>query len=606
MSASITTVTQQLSSAARLMQAGGFAQARQLLETFLRANPDVAHAHWLLGGALLHCGDPAGAERALRNALRLEPGNASSFALLGEVLSTQGRLAESESALRRALAIEPRHAPAATNLAQVLLAQHRPGDAHELADSFIRTVQSTPALQLLRAHALLAMSDYPRAINAFRAAVSAAPHSHSAHIGLAAALGDDGQHSAAEEVIRHAIQNGSNEAQAHFVLARALLGQRRFEDAEAEFRTAIRLRADYVEAHVNLAETLWMRTGDVGLVTAQLDASLRTVPTMLPVRILKTKLLEVAGDPAAALAELETALARIGDSPALHIAASQTAVKIDAARALVHAELAWRVEPDNPLMLGTYGNALLAAGHPEQAEALADKLLAINPVDGLALAIQTTAWRMRGDPRYRTRCDYGQFVRPEMIDTPDGWPNLPTYLDDLAHSLLELHALRAHPIGQSLRNGTQADLVLQHAEKPAIRAFAQAIDGPIRHYMEAIGTGDDPLRRRNTGRYKLSGIWSVRLHPNGYHFNHFHPEGWLSSACYIQLPNAIQATGGQGWLKFGEPAYPTQPPMLPEYFVRPEPGLLVLFPSWFWHGTVPFSGDTDEHRLTIAFDVVPA
>ncbi|MGH8148307.1 MAG: putative 2OG-Fe(II) oxygenase, partial [Rhodanobacteraceae bacterium] len=202
--------------------------------------------------------------------------------------------------------------------------------------------------------------------------------------------------------------------------------------------------------------------------------------------------------------------------------------------------------------------------------------------------------------------DYGHFVKPGMIDTPDGWRDLPSYLDDLAQALLKLHSLRTHPIGQSLRHGTQADLVLERAADPAIRAFAQAIDGPIRRYMKAIGHGDDPLRRRNTGRYKLSGIWSVRLRPHGYHFNHFHPEGWLSSACYIQIPRTLGARGGEGWLQFGEPAYPTTPPLPPEYFIRPAPGLLVLFPAWCWHGTVPFSGAPGDFRLTIAFDVVPA
>jgi hypothetical protein len=37
--------------------------------------------------------------------------------------------------------------------------------------------------------------------------------------------------------------------------------------------------------------------------------------------------------------------------------------------------------------------------------------------------------------------------------------------------------------------------------------------------------------------------------------------------------------------------------------VRPEPGKLVLFPSYFWHGTVPFH--SEKTRLTVAFDVVP-
>jgi len=41
----------------------------------------------------------------------------------------------------------------------------------------------------------------------------------------------------------------------------------------------------------------------------------------------------------------------------------------------------------------------------------------------------------------------------------------------------------------------------------------------------------------------------------------------------------------------------------PRRLVRPSVGKLVLFPSYFWHGTVPFTAD--RARLTVAFDVVP-
>lgn len=597
---------QRLDEAARMMQAGRFAQARPLLEQYLRINPGIARAYWLLGGALLNMGEFDGAERAVRAAIGLEPGNASSLALLGEILGAQDRYPEAEAFLRQALAIEPRHAPAATNLANVLLAQNRASDACQLIDAFTRSLGQTPALLMLRAQALLAMMDHARAIPAFRQAVAAAPADVKAHLGLAAALTDSGQHAAAEETIRGAINHGLDGAESRFILARTLLGQQRFEEAESEFRRAIRFRPGYVEAHINLAETLWMRTSDAHTVAAGIDESLRTAPALTTLHILKAKLLEASGDPSGALAELDSSLALAPADPSLHIAAAQIAVKCDAYRALMHAESACRLVPESQLALSTYGNALLASGRAAETEALATRLLAVNPDDGLAIALRATAWRMLGDSRYHALYDYGQFVRSAMIDTPAGWPDLPTYLDELARGLLKLHTLRTHPIGQSLRHGTQADLALEHATDPAIRAFARAIDGPIRRYIESLGKGDDPLRRRNTGRYKLSGSWSVRLHPHGYHFNHFHPEGWLSSACYIRLPRALGKHDGEGWLQFGEPAYPTKPPTPPEYFVRPESGLLVLFPSWFWHGTVPFSGAPDDCRLTIAFDVVPA
>jgi hypothetical protein len=37
--------------------------------------------------------------------------------------------------------------------------------------------------------------------------------------------------------------------------------------------------------------------------------------------------------------------------------------------------------------------------------------------------------------------------------------------------------------------------------------------------------------------------------------------------------------------------------------VRPRVGTLVLFPSYMWHGTIPFQ--STQSRTSIAFDVVP-
>jgi hypothetical protein len=135
-----------------------------------------------------------------------------------------------------------------------------------------------------------------------------------------------------------------------------------------------------------------------------------------------------------------------------------------------------------------------------------------------------------------------------------------------------------------------------------VRAFFEAIDGPIRRHIAALGPGDDPLRARANGTYRFNGIWSVRLRASGYHTNHVHPKGWVSSACYIALPGAVER-GNEGWIKFGEPGIPTSPKLDAEHYVKPEPGLLVLFPSYMWHGTVPFSGS--DYRLTSAFDLLP-
>jgi uncharacterized protein (TIGR02466 family) len=96
----------------------------------------------------------------------------------------------------------------------------------------------------------------------------------------------------------------------------------------------------------------------------------------------------------------------------------------------------------------------------------------------------------------------------------------------------------------------------------------------------------------------------VRLRRGGFHVNHIHPEGWVSSAFYLSVPaEAADASRRSGWLKFGEPRYPV-PGIEPTHFVQPVAGRLVLFPSYLWHGTTPLT--SDETRVSVAFDAVPA
>jgi len=164
--------------------------------------------------------------------------------------------------------------------------------------------------------------------------------------------------------------------------------------------------------------------------------------------------------------------------------------------------------------------------------------------------------------------------------------------------------LEFDPIEQSLRGGTQTSQNLLMADHPAVAAFFQAVEGPIQAYRQAIGQGPDLFRARNGAGHRVLGAWSVRLQPNGFHVDHIHPQGWISSACYIDVPAAIgDGEDHAGWLRFGAPPIPTRPSLEAEHLVRPEPGRLALFPSYMWHGTVPFGGD--QPRMTIAFDIVP-
>jgi hypothetical protein len=198
--------------------------------------------------------------------------------------------------------------------------------------------------------------------------------------------------------------------------------------------------------------------------------------------------------------------------------------------------------------------------------------------------------------------DYENLVRPYEMATPKGWSSLSDYLDDLRAALSERHHYKMHPFMNSLDGGS---MIMNFAgiDNPAIRSLVHALTPPIDAHVRYLGRGEDMVRRRNTGRWEIGGIWSVRLRPDGFHHDHVHPKGWLSSACYIDLPDTLGSAEKEGWIKFGEPGVITEPKLSWEHAVKPGVGTIVLFPSYMWHGTIPFSGD--RHRMTCALDIVP-
>lgn len=467
------------------------------------------------------------------------------------------------------------------------------------------STHANATLLMLYGHALMSSGQKDEAETVLRRWQHLEPSNRDAALRLAAVLADNGKPAEAEMLVREDIARRGAAADTSFVLGRALLEQARFNEAEAAFRQVVRASPIHQIAQGNLMELAWMRTGDVNEASRALDDGLRVQPDAHGLRITKARLLVSARQPEQALGEIEAGLALDRRQPALLSAAATVALDFDGARALDYARRLQQVSPQDRVARVALGNALLATGHAREALPIAEALHLAEPTDGRALAMRADALRMLGDPRYRDLLDYQRLVRAELIDVPPGWDDRAVYLADLVADLERVHTLRAHPIGNSLRGGSQIQLSPAQSPFPAIRAFPQAIDGPIRRYLQALGTGGDPMRRRNTGAYAISGIWTVRLRPHGFHVSHYHPEGWISSACYIQLPPAVQQRGGEGWLAFGEPAFPTTPAVGPEYFIKPEPGLLALFPSYMWHGTVPFSGAPEDRRMTIAFDVVP-
>lgn len=594
----------QLAEAAALLQRRQAAAACAVLEPLAQAFPDDAETARLLAAAQLALGDAASAERSLRAALASRPAHAELHAALGDVLLRRGEESGALTALREALRHEPALPAPCLALARLLRARGCLREALHWARRLVDLLPQVPEAHAELARTLAACGRHDEAVAAQRRALTLAPDSAAAVLNLALALVDAARPAQAARLLRALQHRGIDLPELWFGLARAQLAQEQGDEAEASFRRAIERRPDYLAAHVDLAQALWMRHGDLARACADIDALLARNPTVSALRVAKAGLYRNAGEVGVAYAQLRQALTAQPDDVELQLAAADVALAFDADTALAHAERAAALAPADTALLWTLGDAQLGAGQAAAALATAQRLLERNPDDQHALALRTSAERLGGGPRDPALSDYAQIVRAWRLDTPAGWPDLPAYLRDLATSLRRLHTTRAHPLGQTLRQGTQTNQDLMRSDDPSIRAFVQAVDGPIRRHLEALGQGTDALRRHNRGSYRILGMWSVQLRPYGFHVNHFHPEGWLSSACYIDLPPALgDETDRAGWIAFGEPGIRTRPALPPEHFVRPEPGLLVLFPSYLWHGTVPFAGAPDDTRLTIAFDI---
>ena len=425
-------------------------------------------------------------------------------------------------------------------------------------------------------------------------ALAANPRSAVAEHNLAATLGDLDRHAEAAEAAMRAFAKGGTAPETWLVRARALQGAGAHEAAERAYEEAIARRPDYLDAHRDLAQLRWMRTADPKAALQSLDTlplHIRNAPAML---LARGRILGGIGAAADALAALLAAVAQAPREPVLRIAAARAAGQAgDPEQQLTQARAAAALAPSASETLRSLAEALFNRGEPAEGLAIAERLAAAYPADQGLAALRETGWRLTGDPRH-AECEAPELISSSLLPVPPGWPDLPVFLADLAAALDGLHVWRTHPLEQSVRHGSQSSINLVRSELPVIRALFAALATPIDSHIARIG---------GAGGWRIATAWSVRLLPGGFHSDHVHPEGWLSSAFHVSVPEATER-GHEGWLAFGRPGIPTRPPLTPFRHVRPEAGRLVLFPSWLWHGTEPFGGDAP--RLTVAFDIVAA
>jgi len=257
---------------------------------------------------------------------------------------------------------------------------------------------------------------------------------------------------------------------------------------------------------------------------------------------------------------------------------------------------------------------LIELGRIDDALVHVTRLLKRNPSDCGALAILAVLERERGNFQLADELlDLDALVFEDWLDPPaDG-----TSLEHLCHLAAEhvtshtslIRSPRSHA---TVAGGHTGELLME--PKGPIGEIESQLEARLRELFARLPeTSAHPWLEHRPTQITIN-AWGVVLTEGGHQVPHIHPEAWLSGVLYVALP-VPPATGGSpgssgvdseypGWLEFGTVDPRLAAKEIPKTrFIRPELGKLVLFPSFFYHRTVAFSGP--GQRVSIAFDVIP-
>jgi tetratricopeptide (TPR) repeat protein len=600
-----------LSEAFGLLQRGLATEASTIASELAARLPGSGEAQHMLALCRKATGDLAGAVTAFQAALRQAPDDSNLLGNFANLLCQLGRFAEAIPLYRRALEIAPGHAQTWMNLG---LALRNADDASGACTALEQSIQlrpaSSPAWQALGA-ARRAAADLDGAETALRRAVALDPGNGPAWTGLGVVRRLLGDPVDALECYVRARQTGFAGPELDDAEASACLDAGQPARALQTARRLIVTAPGYVPGHAFLAHLLWEHGAALAPDEHPLSgfrAAVEAQPANRPLRLAFINFLLEAKAADEALVQIR-ALRAAGDEPALVAMEANALEMLDqpeaAAKLFAYAYPALRRDAG---FLNLFTRHLLRSRKPEAAAARALEALEVEPDNQLALALLGVAWRMLGDPREDWLCGYERLVSEVAVEPPAGFADESAFLDALESTLTGLHSARREPVNQSLRGGSQTSGMLFGRREPAIAALRGAIAAAVsRHVATLPEDPAHPFLRRKAAGIRFAGSWSVRLWSSGRHVNHFHQEGWISSAYYVSLPPSVaRAAAGDhaGCIQFGEPPAELELELEPRRVIRPRAGALVLFPSYLWHGTVPFHDNAP--RMTVAFDVQPS
>lgn len=586
-------------------EAGRLDQAYPLYRRFLEATPDHPLALHMFG--LLHSQrkDYPTAVALMQESLRLFPEQAEVANNLGNALKRSGQPETALKWYRHALSLQPRYLDAQRNLGLCQVALGRIDEGIASYERCLELDERDAVSWLCLGNAHRRQGDLESAIRCFEKALEQRPNYAEAHHNLGLCLRQKLQPSDALEHYDAAKRLGLDRAELYQNMGNALVDLQDELAAIDAYRIAVARNPADLDSHRNLNSLLWQQDLLEDYLKSYRDA-LNRDPTMESL----WRAYAIALNQREDYEESERAIRKglrfcpqSSDLSALLGFALEGQGRWDEAlEALRKASGMPGADPDHQI---SYARALLACNRPDEALRYAQSGALRMPFNQRALAYLGLCWRMLGDERDAVLNDYEMLVGIYDLPIPEAYANSAEFNAQLASLLNRLHVGKLHPPEQTLRGGSQTTGDLFVRTEPEIRDLIASLETCIREHISSFPTDSQhPLFARSSETFEFAASWSVKLARTGYHTMHIHPLGWISSAYYVQVPKEVSESEAYGGgLKFGEPDIDIGPQGTARQQIQPKAGRLALFPSYMWHGTVPFQ--SDEPRMTVAFDVVP-
>lgn len=467
------------------------------------------------------------------------------------------------------------------------------GEAEKMLPKLERALPRSADYRLWHIHGLILRNLERRgeALKSLQRAVELAPNAANPAHALARTLNEAGLPSI--DAFARAIRLAPGTPDILLGLTAALVAERRVDEAIAGLERSLSFTPQWIAGHATLSKLRWMQGEREGF-ARNYDEAIARAPANLELRREQIIALVHAEHWNEALRVIAAGRAAIGPHPTFD--ANEAAIfseigEVERADALF-APLA--PLHDHTIQLRRVRHSL-RSGRPAEASMVIETWLE-GPQGFLFYPYASIAWRMTNDPRWEWLEGDSRLVG--VYDIADRLPPL----DQLADTLRRLHTVRGEPLEQSLRGGTQTDGNLFHHIDPTVVRLRETIRATVAEHIAQLPPPDQRhpfLAPRRDAPIRFAGAWSVRLSAGGYHANHVHPAGWISSALYVVLPPDL-GEQDSGFLTLGEPQAQLKLDLPPTRLIEPRPGRLALFPSWMWHGTRPFGVG---ERITVAFDV---